>query len=85
MHADNARHHGVTAKVEDGRALVRHHIGASLDRRDLSRLEHNVLILDRGRSGAINDTHVGEDYLSGVHTDELLHRFRQFGSLGEGE
>ena len=76
VHADDAGHHGMSAKVEDRGALVRRHIGALLDRRDLSALDHNVLIVNRRCSGAVDNPHMREHDLAGIHTYELLHRLR---------
>ena len=82
VHPDDARHHRVSVKIQNHGVLVRRHVGALLDRRDLSALNHDILIFDRRCSGAVNNPHVREDNLGSVRTDELLHRLRQFRSLG---
>ncbi len=72
-------------KVENCSAFVRHHIGALHDRRDLSALDHDVLIFDRRSTGAINNPRVREHNLGSAHPAKLLHRggvSRRLGTLG---
>ena len=64
----------MSAKVEDRGALVRRYVGTLRDRHDHSAFDHNVLIVNRRRSGAIDNPHVREHSLARVDTDEFLHR-----------
>ena len=73
-------------KIENRRALVGRHVGALLDRGDLSTLNHDILIVDCRGSRAVNDSNVCEDNLAGVDAHELLHCLREFRTLGvEGD
>ncbi len=82
VHADDARHHGVAAKIQNGRVPGGRHVGAPLDRANLSPLDYNILIFNRRRSGAVNNPHMRENNFGGLHAHEFLYRLRQLRILG---
>ena len=82
VHADDAGHHGMSVKVKNSGRFVCGHVGARLNRGDLSAFDHNILIFNCRCAGAVNDPHVSEDDLAGIYPNQLLHRLRQFRSLG---
>ena len=71
-------------KINYGCPFLRRHVGALENRRDLSALDHNILIFDRRPTRAVNDPHVGEDNFVSLHAHEFLHCFRQFRTLAKG-
>src|SRR4029077_12218854 len=82
VHADDAGNHRASVKIENRGVLVGRDIGALIDSRDLSVLDHNILVFDRRPARTVNDSHVGEDNLPGTRTDELLHCLRELRTLG---
>jgi hypothetical protein len=61
-------------QIQNGRTLVGRDVGALLDRRNLSRLDYDILIVGCWRSGAIDNPNVSEHNLAGVDANKLLHR-----------
>ena len=76
VHAHDARHHRIPVKIQHGCTGSGRHVRALLDRRDLSALDHDILIVDRRASGAVDNPHVGEHHLGRLHPHELLDRLR---------
>src|SRR6185295_11728904 len=77
VHPNDPGHHGVAVQIENGRTLVGRDVSALLDRRNLSTLNHKILIVGCWRSRAIDNPNVGENHLTGVDANKLLYRLRE--------
>src|SRR6266550_7985175 len=73
VHAHDARHHRVSAEVEDRHALCGRNVRAGFDRSNLSVLNHDVLILLRSSASPVDDANVLENNFGRVHTDIILY------------
>lgn len=72
VHADQAGNHRVIRQVQAARGVGDSHLAAGSDGFNTPTVDHNRLILERRRAGAVNDAHVLERYHRCVHCDEWL-------------
>jgi hypothetical protein len=86
MHADDARDDRIAAQIEHRDIGTLWLVRSTPDRRDLAIFDLEVLIGPRRRSGAVDDSHVFEDYLGRADADVLAHLGAQnIGRLGTRE
>ena len=77
VHADQAGDDAVPVQIEDLRILRntgRRSVGNGLD---LSFGDHDRLVFARGRTGAVDDAHVGQSHRGRVHLHKAAHLRRE--------
>ena len=77
VHADDAGHHRIAFQIQDRGVSPGLFIFSGGDGGDLSVVDVQVLVRNRGRSRSIDDLHMFENDLARAHAHVLADRWRE--------